>query len=98
MKMYKCPTCGKTYTSMYCDYCSKSIPGSSTTYGSMDGDNTLSGSDATNEILNRIAKCEETNNQLLKKIERHTWYVAWVIFATALISLLFDIYVYFFVY
>lgn len=92
MKMYKCPTCGKTYTSMYCDYCGKSIPSSCTTYGSMDGDNAVSGEDATNEMLNKIARYEESNNRLLEKIAKSTTFIAWVVFVNVLASLALTLY------
>lgn len=71
MKMYKCPDCGKVYTSMYCDVCEKAIPSNCEASAF---DNAASG--ATNEAFSRLTRLEDNNNYLLSRIETHTHVMA----------------------
>ena len=58
MKMYKCPDCGRTSTTMYCDACGKTIPSQYVTYGAEAGtpSGMAEGTDATNILLDKIHK------------------------------------------
>lgn len=78
MKMYKCPDCGRTSTTMYCDACGKTIPSQYVTYGAEAGtpSGMAEGTDATNILLEKISRAEESNNELLTAIQRNTKIVA----------------------
>lgn len=71
MKMYKCPDCGKVYTSMYCDVCEKSIPSNCAASAFDSGS-----AGATNEAFDRLTRLEDSNNYLLSRIETHTHVMA----------------------
>lgn len=78
MKMYKCPDCGRTSATMYCDACGKTIPSQYVTYGAEAGtpSGMAEGTDATNILLDKIARAEESNNELLTAIQKNTKIVA----------------------
>ena len=78
MKMYKCPDCGRTSTSMYCDACGKTIPSQYVTYGAEAGtpSGMAEGTDATNILLEKISRAEERNNELLSAVQKNTKVVA----------------------
>lgn len=78
MKMYRCPDCGRTSTSMYCDACGKTIPSQYVTYGAEAGtpSGMAEGTDATNILLEKISRAEERNNELLSAVQKNTKVVA----------------------
>lgn len=78
MKMYRCPDCGRTSTSMYCDACGKTIPSQYVAYGAEAGtpSGMAEGTDATNILLEKISRAEESNNELLSAVQKNTKVVA----------------------
>lgn len=90
MKMYKCPDCGKTYTSMYCDHCGKTISPQHAVFGAEAGGNSglADGTDATNIILEKINSTEKENNELLSAIQRNTKIVAVISIISAVAAVL----------
>ena len=87
MKMYKCPDCGKTYTSMYCDICGKNIPSQYAVHGTSSSRNDVAeGADATNELLEKINNLESKNNTLLAQIEKHTKVVSTIMLISVILS------------
>ena len=78
MKMYRCPDCGRTSTSMYCDACGQTIPSQYVTYGAEAGtpSGMAEGTDATNILLEKISRAEERNNELLSAVQKNTKVVA----------------------
>lgn len=91
MKTYKCPNCGRTYSSMYCDACGKTIAAKYAVYGedtSGTQGGALSGADATNELLAKIKRTEEDNNYLLSRIEKHTKIMSIIMVISAIIGVI----------
>lgn len=93
MKMYRCPDCGRTSTSMYCDACGKTIPSQYVTYGAEAGtpSGMAEGTDATNILLEKISRAEERNNELLSAVQKNTKVVAVISMVAAVASALFTV-------
>lgn len=88
MKMYTCPNCGKVNTVMFCDVCKKNIPAQFVTYGleSASRDGAVTGTDATNALLEKINVVENKNNILLAQIEKHTKVVSTIMIISVILS------------
>ena len=87
MKKYKCPTCGKISSSMYCDVCEKSIPNNC----AIDSYSSDSVEEWQAETTNDLLVHTKVSNDILRRIEHNTSVMKVIMvisFICALISLI----------